>query len=221
MTVKFDRLIEVERRTSGGLGLTWSARVLSEEEIAASSAPVARIAAAAAAVSDARARLAAARAAVQEAGVRRMARRGAMRPDAWRSSDDPLVDATPRPETFHEAQAAAAVALEEAGAVFDAVRLVEMAFLRSLGREVVRSRNPLCAAARKLIAEGADLCEVLAMRHVGSGVVAMTGPMGALAEISIHEGDRGIRRVKFVPFGERAVGASAPITRPASDVAED
>jgi hypothetical protein len=56
------------------------------------------------------------------------------------------------------------------------------------GRVLVRSsREPFCAAARALLAEGADGASILVMRHVSSEVDALRGPIGVAAGLTVRE----------------------------------
>jgi len=68
---------------------------------------------------------------------------------------------------------------------------------RVAGRVVVKSsRTPFCAAARVLLAEGADPKTTLIMRHAGSDVDALRGPIGTAAKLTVRD-DRG---TIFVPY---------------------
>jgi len=67
------------------------------------------------------------------------------------------------------------------------------------GRFVVkRSTTPFCAAARVLLAEGADPAASFVMRHEGSPHDALRSTMGAAAKLTVADSSTG--KPVFVPW---------------------
>jgi hypothetical protein len=70
--------------------------------------------------------------------------------------------------------------------------------LGSTGELLVESsRQPFADAARVLVEKGYDPAAVLEMKHEGSDIVALRGPLLKAARLSVEEGANGPR---FVPF---------------------
>ena len=66
------------------------------------------------------------------------------------------------------------------------------------------SREPLLSAARELIRHGAPPDTILAMRHAGSDHDALRGQLGALAKLTVQDGQDGaprLRRWRPSPYG--------------------
>lgn len=57
-------------------------------------------------------------------------------------------------------------------------------------RLICTSREPLLDAARLLLAEGADAADTIVMRHAGTVFDAMSGQIGALARLTVEEGEK-------------------------------
>ncbi|MHC2021457.1 hypothetical protein [Methylobacterium sp. CM6247] len=84
------------------------------------------------------------------------------------------------------------------------------------GRHLVTARTPLLAAARVLLAEGADPDTPISMSWAGSKTVSMRSTVGRAASLAIAEDDRGIRLVGYRParsdVRNQALGRPAAIT---------
>jgi hypothetical protein len=88
------------------------------------------------------------------------------------------------------------------------------------------SRQPLCEAARILIAEGVNPDSVLAMRHAGRADDALRAKLGVAAGLVVEEHPAGVRFARhrenghanarrstahaFAPSGRPAARATAP-----------
>jgi len=69
------------------------------------------------------------------------------------------------------------------------------------GRVLATSREPFFAAARQLLAEGADPTTPLVMRWGGSSVDALRSTVGTAAGLTVVENDRGRPTfARFKPF---------------------
>jgi hypothetical protein len=67
------------------------------------------------------------------------------------------------------------------------------------GRRIVkRSTTPFCAAARVLLAEGADPATKVVMRHEGLSHDALRSTVGAAAKLTVADGSTG--KPVFVPW---------------------
>ena len=66
-----------------------------------------------------------------------------------------------------------------------------------------RSRQPLLASARVLLAEGAAPKTVIGMRRLGCTQITMTGILGARAKLTVEDPDRGVPR--FRPWKPREI----------------
>jgi hypothetical protein len=75
------------------------------------------------------------------------------------------------------------------------------------GEELIRHKAPIYAAARALLDRGASRTATLRMRHRGSATVSMTGVIGALAKLTIVEGDGGLRVVRWQPRDRQLIAA--------------
>src|SRR5262245_53222878 len=87
------------------------------------------------------------------------------------------------------------------------VRLVEISSAVAPGEYVARvngevlvasSRTPLTAAARILVARGADINSILIMRHEGSSINALVAKLCVAARLTVKDPDHG--RVHFAPY---------------------
>src|SRR5262245_10500154 len=87
------------------------------------------------------------------------------------------------------------------------VRLVEVSSAIAPGEFVARvngeilvasSRTPFTAAARVLVARGADTNSILVMRHVGSSINALVAKLCVAAGLTVKDPDRG--RIHFAPY---------------------
>jgi hypothetical protein len=90
------------------------------------------------------------------------------------------------------------------------------------GRLLCRSKQPLLAAARELIASGYPADAVVVMRHAGSETEALRSTVGAAARLTVAEGDRGaprFRRWKAMPLREGSPPI-APLGRAATPAPE-
>jgi hypothetical protein len=67
------------------------------------------------------------------------------------------------------------------------------------------SWQPFCDAARELLATGFDPKSALVMKRLGSDFISLSGILGEVAKLSVHEGKQGTRFAPYVPFDrERA-----------------
>jgi hypothetical protein len=73
------------------------------------------------------------------------------------------------------------------------------------------SRSPICDAARELHALGYRDDSLLVVRHHGSDVVSMRGPLWAWRRLTVREDRNGPRLVRWEPFSLRRV--SPPVRR--------
>jgi hypothetical protein len=64
------------------------------------------------------------------------------------------------------------------------------------------SRQPMCDAARILIAEGANPDAVLAMRHAGHADDALRAKLGAAAGLVVEEHPAGVRFARYREKGQ-------------------
>jgi hypothetical protein len=77
---------------------------------------------------------------------------------------------------------------------------------------VASSRTPFCTAARVLVSEGCDLEDAIQMVRQVGGTVALTGQLGKVAELTVHERDRG--KPRFVRFDATVPTEEAPRIAP-------
>ncbi len=70
---------------------------------------------------------------------------------------------------------------------------------RHEGRLLCRSATPFLDGARCLIARGFDPNETLAMLRTGKSEADLTGKLGEAAQLTVHEGRRQPRFVKYRP----------------------
>lgn len=75
------------------------------------------------------------------------------------------------------------------------------------GRVLCRSRQPLLAAARVLLAEGAATETVIGMRRLGCTPIDMTGVLGDCARLTVEDPDR--NPLRFRPWKAREIWAGA------------
>jgi hypothetical protein len=79
---------------------------------------------------------------------------------------------------------------------------------------VASSRTPFCTAARVLVSEGCDLEDTIQMVREIGGTVALTGILGEVAKLTVHERDRAkptfVRFEANLPTGEPS--RIAPVT---------
>lgn len=69
------------------------------------------------------------------------------------------------------------------------------------------SRTPLLSAARHLLGEGADPSSVIELRHAGNpDVIALSGRLGSVAKLDVHEGPNGPRFRRWTPPPSASVG---------------
>src|SRR5882724_8857109 len=68
------------------------------------------------------------------------------------------------------------------------------------GSKLPASRTPLLSAARFLIGEGANPDAVIEMRHASKpGMIGMSGRIGTVAKIGVHEGPNVPRFRRWTP----------------------
>ena len=70
--------------------------------------------------------------------------------------------------------------------------------VRHAGRVLIRrTATPFCDGARALLAEGFPPGSILAMKHLGEADYALRGKLGAVAKLTVEEGNRGPRFVRW------------------------
>ena len=67
---------------------------------------------------------------------------------------------------------------------------------------VTASREPLCATARVLLAEGIETSISIAMKHAGSSTIALRAKIGTAAKLTVDE-HHGTVFARWKPFPSR------------------